>query len=187
MVPMGQGNWNIPHGKYPEEHSGELFVPKNHFTDEKTYEYKFDIDSTYNRDDAIQFCARYGMSQASKFAFRYISYKILYNYFICNILYVTYKMLKLIFISAFFKPIVRLPEPTSEAMTDEILKMWKNDNVNFRGPIFLGLSDEVEPNRFVWDSNGEDLEYTFWARRKGPQESETENYAIMRGKIIYFD
>ena len=70
MVPMGQGNWNIPHGKYPEEHSGELFVPKNYFTEEKTYEYKFDIDSTYNRDDAIQFCARYGMSQASKLIFR---------------------------------------------------------------------------------------------------------------------
>ena len=67
---MGQGNWNIPHGKYPEEHSGELFIPKNEFTDEKTYEYKFDIDSTYNRDDAIQFCARYGMSQASKITFR---------------------------------------------------------------------------------------------------------------------
>ena len=69
MVPMGQGNWNIPHGKYPEEHSGEMFVPKNYFTEEKTYEYKFDIDSTYNRDDAIQFCARYGMSQASKITF----------------------------------------------------------------------------------------------------------------------
>ena len=69
-------------------------------------------------------------------------------------------------------------------MTDEILKMWKNEKGKFRGPIFLGLSDEVEPNRFVWDSNGEDLKYTFWARRRGPQESETENYAIMRGKIM---
>ena len=89
-----------------------------------------------------------------------------------------------IFISAFLEPLIRLPEPTSEVMTDEILKMWKNEKGKFRGPIFLGLSDEVEPNRFVWDSNGEDLKYTFWARRRGPQESETENYAIMRGKIM---
>ena len=131
MVPMGQANWNIPIGKLEEKYSGEFTVPANKYTAEKTYEYKFDIESTYNRADAVQFCARYGMG---------------------------------------------LPEPTSEVMTDQILKIWKTDDGKFRGNFFLGLSDEAEEGKFVFDSNLNQPVYTNWKRRRGPQISRELNY-----------
>ena len=128
MVPMGLGNWNIPHGTLFQKYSGEFSVAG------KVYLYKYDIESTYNRDDAIQFCSRYQMM---------------------------------------------LPEPSSSAMMAEISKLWKNERGKFLGMIFLGLSDEAEEGKFVWDSTNQTPEYTNWRRRRGPQEGEHLNYVAL--------